>query len=806
MLEFINKFYKFISLEKERGYDNRAVVGGFEKIISLWHDECVKNNIDSEFLDSVSNQLSTYSNKSTEDRKKTLELLLGILEKISPFNPQLKNESISNNKTSLNDQNAGEKIESVNRKGLNALLTVIRGVGEETAKTFHKLKLDTINDLLHYYPRRYDDFSKLKPINRINYGEELSVIALVKNIRIREVRKGQFKITEAMVSDGTGTLKVTWFNQPWIANNLTEGRQIVLSGKVDMYLGHLVMTNPDWEPLEYEQLHTNRIVPIYSLTSGITQKSLRRMIYQVVNHWSSRIEDYLPQSIKKEEDLINLSTAICQIHFPDNMALLEKARQRLSFDEIFILQLGVLSQKRDWEANEAEKFEIDDIALQSQIEALPFRLTPSQINSLSEIRTDLASGKQMNRLLQGDVGSGKTVVARFAIEIIARIGAQSAFMAPTSILAEQHYRNIVKMFTNGFESTSPINKNEIALLIGDTPDKEKDIIRSNLANGSIKIIVGTHALIEEPIEYKWLQLAIIDEQHRFGVTQRAALRLKGKNPHLLVMSATPIPRSLALTIYGDLDLSVINEMPIGRVPIETYVLHPAERERAYQIIRNQIKKGHQAFIIYPLIESEMEEIRRAATSEYDRIKQEIFPQFKIGLMHGRLKQDEKDKIMQEFRGKELDILISTSVIEVGLDIPNATVVLIESANRFGLAQLHQIRGRVGRGREQSYCLLIPDVEDNLENERLAVMTQTNDGFRLAEFDLKQRGPGEFLGTRQSGYLGLKLATLTDLDLIERSRKQAKKLFDKDPSLSDRANHALLQEMRNYWPNLINEVS
>jgi ATP-dependent DNA helicase RecG len=412
----------------------------------------------------------------------------------------------------------------------------------------------------------------------------------------------------------------------------------------------------------------------------------------------------------------------------------------------------------------------------------------------------------MNRLIQGDVGSGKTVIACISIIITLQRSAQSAFLAPTSILAEQHFRNLTQLLANPNEENPILRSEEIALLIGDTPEKEKVIIRKRLASGEIKVVIGTHALIEDPIKFKWLQLVIIDEQHRFGVGQRAVLRSKGVNPHLLVMSATPIPRSLALTIYGDLDLSVIDEMPVGRIPIETHVMLPNERERAYQLIQSQIEKTHQAFIIYPLIESEDDEIRKAAINEYERIRSQVFPHLKIGLMHGRLKQSEKDDIMKKFRDKEFDILISTSVIEVGLDIPNATIVLIESANHFGLSQLHQIRGRVGRGQAQSYCLLIPDIENNFENERLSIMAETNDGFKLAEYDLKHRGPGDFLGTRQSGYLGLKLASLTDLDLILRARKAAQKIFKNDPELLSQENIKLRQELETYWPSKSGDVS
>jgi len=417
---------------------------------------------------------------------------------------------------------------------------------------------------------------------------------------------------------------------------------------------------------------------------------------------------------------------------------------------------------------------------------------------------DLGSGRPMNRLIQGDVGSGKTVVAMLAAAIIVNGGAQTSIMAPTSILAEQHYRNFSALLA-GENGIMP--QEAIRLLVGDTPEAEKDAIRAGLEDGSIKVVIGTHSLIEKPVQFKDLQLAVIDEQHRFGVEQRSALRSKGQTPHLMVMTATPIPRSLALTLYGDLDISIMDEMPAGRQPVDTYVLTPKERERAYTLIRSQIKNGRQAFIIYPLIEESDKVDARAAVDDHEKLTKEVFPDLKIGLLHGKMKPDEKDAVMLKFRDREYDILVSTTVVEVGVDVPNATVMLIEGANRFGLAQLHQMRGRVGRGSEQSYCLLIPSHEDAAENERLLAMAESNDGFVLAERDLQQRGPGEFLGTRQSGYAsGLRMASLTDIDLIEDARAHAQKLFETDANL-EKPEHALLAEaLERFWGDGKGDVS
>lgn len=458
----------------------------------------------------------------------------------------------------------------------------------------------------------------------------------------------------------------------------------------------------------------------------------------------------------------------------------------------------VLSQKRDWQAATARRFEISDEQLGARLSSLPFTLTSAQTRALDEIRRDLTSGRPMNRLLQGDVGSGKTVVAALAAAMVNQSGAQAAIMAPTSILAEQHYRNF----------TSLLDGTNVRLLVGDTPESEKAEIRAGLADGTIKVVVGTHALIEDPVAFQDLQLAVIDEQHRFGVEQRAALRNKGTTPHLLVMTATPIPRSLALTLYGDLDLSVMDEMPAGRQPIETYVLRPQELERAFSLIRSQIKDGRQAFIIYPLVEeSEKMDNLKAATEEHEKLQKEIFPELKLGLLHGRMKPDEKDRVMADFRDRKYDILVSTTVVEVGVDVPNATVMLVEGANHFGLAQLHQLRGRVGRGAAQSYCLLVPDHEDAVENERLQAMAETNDGFILADRDLQQRGPGEFLGTRQAGFAStLKMASITDIPLIEKARNQAQMLFEKDPNLEMPEHKLLAEALGRFWGKGTGDVS
>ncbi len=659
-----------------------------------------------------------------------------------------------------------------------------------------RLGLHTLGDMLYNYPHRYDDYSQLKPIRELFYGQQVTVIGTVTFTGSRQARGGRMHIFEVVINDGTGGLRLAFFNQPWLANRIKEGDAISVSGKVEQYLGRVVMNGPDWEPVEVENLHTNRIVPVYSLTQNVTQKWLRKLMFQVVTYWAPKLTDHLPDSVCKSANLPDIGTALLQVHRPDSQEKLQAARARLAFDEIFFLQMGVLRQRRDWQSLAGQVFEVGDDWFSARLSSLPFILTGAQLRAVDEIRADLKSGRPMNRLLQGDVGSGKTVVAALAAALITASGAQAAIMAPTSILAEQHFRNFLTLLAGENGMLPP---EQIRLLVGDTPEKEKEAIRTGLASGEIKIVIGTHALIEDPVIFADLQFLVVDEQHRFGVEQRAALRSKGTNPHLLVMTATPIPRSLALTLYGDLDLSIMDELPPGRQPIPTHILTPNERERAYSLIHSQVKSGHQAFIIYPLVEESEKLELLAATEEHQRLQKEIFPNLKLGLLHGRMRPDEKDAVMLAFRNKEYDILVSTTVVEVGVDVPNATVMLVEGANRFGLAQLHQLRGRVGRAEAQSYCLLIPDHEDATENERLQAMAETNDGFVLAERDLQQRGPGEFLGTRQAGYAtSLKMASLGDIPLVEKARTHAQELFSLDPELKEPQHQLLAEALGRFW--------
>ena len=840
----LEKLQKFFRLEAERGYDNRAVVGGLDRMLDHWEAEARSENVSEDLIQLVGERLRSYPSLNPASRAETLEgvwkriqrITSATLPELPPYQPESKEAvNLPNDKseiesvqpTSEQSSKPTPKIKKskpstqslkkpLGREGqpaaLDASTTVLDGVGPRHGQTLARLGLQTLGDLLYYFPRRYVDYSQLKPINQLWYGEEVTIIGMVDTISARVIRGGKMQIVEAVISDGSGSIRVTWFNQPWLAKRVSKGTIVALSGKVDQYLGRIVMNSPEIEQIDKENLSTNRIVPVYSLTAKITQRWLRTLMHKVVTYWAPKVQDPLPPDILKSAELMDISSALLQIHFPDDWDSLNAARYRLAFDEIFMIQLGVLQQKRIWQERSARSYPIESDWLTAQFAKLPFQLTNAQQKAIQDVSTDLASSHPMNRLLQGDVGSGKTVIGGIAISVMALHGAQSALMAPTSILAEQHYKNLLQMLTSLSTSedklSQPVLKpEEICLLIGSTPESEKNEIRNRLNDGSIKLVVGTHALIEDPITFSNLQLAIVDEQHRFGVEQRSALRSKGDNPHLLVMTATPIPRSLALTVYGDLDLSILDEMPPGRQKIETHIFLPKERERAYSLIKSQQASGHQSFIIYPLVEESENSESKAAVEEHERLQKEVFPSFKLGLLHGRMNPEEKETVMSMFRDRELDILVSTSVVEVGVDIPNATVMMIEGANRFGLAQLHQFRGRVGRGKDQSYCVLVPETPDSMENERLTAMTETNDGFILAERDLEQRGPGDFLGTRQSGYQAeLRLASLTDVQLIDEARRQAIELFDKDPQLEMDEHSMLANAVKTFWGKGQGDVS
>jgi ATP-dependent DNA helicase RecG len=797
MSDLYMKVKRVLELEQQKNYINAAVSGGLENFTSFLKNQIVDSSVSEKEMQSIITFFNSYQYLSRNERKEAIASILSTIETsvTDPFTKNLLNQSTRSEELSKG------VIEGpvFQDPALYAGLQSINGVGPRNAQYFEKLGIQTIYDLLHFFPRKYQDFSQLKTINQIMYGEEVTLTGiLLGELSNKQAKNSKLSISEGVLSDSTGTIKLTWFNQPFLKNQLKAGMPIVVSGTVDHFRGRLVMTSPVWEALDQEQIHTNRIVPIYPGTAGLSQRQIRKIINKNVNFWSARISEYLPKNILQENNFDEIGYAINQIHFPDSSEILEKIQYRFAFEEVFFLQLGTKFLKNYKLQEKSRSFQYDQNTLSERKKLLPYQLTGAQEKAIQSILEDMSSNLSMNRLLQGDVGSGKTVVSKFAIEAVVDQGAQAAVLVPTSILAEQHFRTISNLL---IESGS-IKFGEIALLLGKTTQKERKIILDRLVTGEIKCIIGTHALLEEDVIFNDLQLVIIDEQHRFGVNQRNTLKEKGKQPHTLVMSATPIPRSLAITLFGDLDITVMDEMPPGRIPVKTKILQNTKREKAYDLVREQIEKGFQAFIVYPLIEDDGDNEEKSAVANHQRIQKEIFPGFKVGLLHGKMKSQEKDDIMEKFRDKEFNILVSTTVIEVGVDIPGATTIIIESANFFGLAQLHQLRGRVGRNQNESVCLLIPDTDDKTENARLQAMVETNDGFKLADIDLALRGPGEFLGTRQSGYIGFEFASITDTKLIENSHSYVHNIISKDPTLSMTDHLLLKEELSNRWPGVI----
>ena len=654
----------------------------------------------------------------------------------------------------------------------------VKGVGPKRVRLLNRLGIETIEDLLYYFPRTHSDRSHPKPIVSLLDGEYATIKGIIKARGVIRPRKG-LEIIKVAIEDGTGIAYADWYNQPYLIEYLKEGTKIAISGTIEKRYKKTEIKNFAYEIIEEgkEILNTLRIVPVYNLTEGINQKYLRTIIKRVLAEYAPSLPEPLPLDIRRRNRLIRISQAMNNIHFPRSKVSYQDARRRLVFDEFFLLQLGIaLRKKKLEEVGKGIRYRKPGELMERFSRLLPFELTSAQRRVISEIISDMQKDRPMNRLLQGDVGSGKTVVAVYALLKAIEDGYQGAIMAPTEILAQQHYLTLQELLI-------PL-KIRIELLIGSTTEKEKERIRKKVEEGKVDILIGTHTLIQEAIEFARLGLIIIDEQHKFGVLQRATLRKKGLNPDVLVMTATPIPRTLALTVYGDLNVSVLDELPPGRKGIATYWVPQSQRKNIYLFIENEIKKGRQAYIVYPLVsESEKMEELKAATQMQKHLQEEVFPNLRVGLIHGQMSGDEKERIMTDFKNKKMDILVSTTVIEVGIDIPNASLMLIEDAQRFGLAQLHQLRGRIGRGEYQSYCLMFAIPRTFEGKRRIKVMTETGDGFQIAEEDLELRGPGEFFGTRQHGMPELKIAhLLKDQRLLGTARQEAFEFVKRDPRL------------------------
>jgi ATP-dependent DNA helicase RecG len=676
------------------------------------------------------------------------------------------------------------------RYTLETEVQYVKGVGTKLAQVLSKLNLYTLGDLLFHLPRRYEDRRQFRKIAHARPGDAVTVsgkLVTVDNVKVRNLT-----LTKAYLDDGSGVLELVWYNQPYMKDTLNKLRnsQIVAYGIIKESPYGLQMETPEWEDLPDgadpdSLLSVNRIVPIYPLTEGIRQKRMRQIIWNAVQY-AHLAPEILPRSVRERLGLMPIQQAIAQIHFPDSEQAIDPARQRLVFEEFFLMQLGVGMQRQRTRQERGIAMRIDADRLNEMLHRIvPFELTNAQKRVIREIWSDMAQPHPMNRLLQGDVGSGKTIVAAAAILAAIDNQYQAAMMAPTEILAEQHYINLHRLF-------QPLGIS-VELLVGRLSNKQRQQARERIATGRGMVAVGTHALIQEGVSFARLGLAIVDEQHRFGVLQRAALRDKGTMPHVLVMTATPIPRTLTLTLYGELDVSIIDELPPGRKPVRTHWKTPEERLKVYAGVRKLIQEGRQAYVICPLIDESDKLQVRAAEQMAEHLQKDVFPDLRVGLLHGRMKPAEKEAVMDAFRAGELQILVSTTVIEVGVDVPNAAAIVIEDADRFGLAQLHQLRGRVGRSDHQSYCVLIANPKSDDGQRRMDIMTRTNNGFLIAEEDLRIRGPGEIYGTRQSGMPSFRVADLVkDMRLLEVARQEAFHLLEHDPDLS-RPEHAALRE-------------
>lgn len=827
---------KTLAAELRRGCDDRAVEGGLEQFIDVWRRQ--SNGVgDRPAVKEALALLADYGCQSVQERRVHVSQALEILRSL--FRRSSSQPSAPPAKSRTAPASSAAAASAMHTPALTDPLEKLPGLSRRDVQAFKRLGLHTVEDILYHFPHRYDDYSTWKKIAKLTVGATETVVGTVSAVHL--VSSGRSRV-EVVVSDETGAIRAVFFNQPWLAKQLTVGSTIVLSGKVSAFNGARQFVNPKWEPYapDGSTLHTGRLVPVHRLTKGLIDRNARRVIKHVVDTVTPTVPDHLPEAVRQRTDLMPLGMALAQIHYPDSQQHLEQARRRLGFDEFLFIQIGVLQRRMLWQGEMGYAMRFLEPLHRQFLAALPFSLTGAQQRAIEEIFADLARPVPMARLLQGDVGSGKTVVAAAALLQTIGNGFQGAIMAPTEILAEQHYKGLKKLLgavsvprqarqtDQGEDWQTRLDPEEaarlaeiktllgmsdaedrdgqgvrVALLTGSLGAKERRRVLEGIADGTIDLVVGTHALLTEQVRFHSLGLVVVDEQHRFGVEQRQRLRDKGFNPHMLVMTATPIPRTLTLTIYGDLDTSVLDELPPGRQTIRTRWVRKADREKAYRHIRREVAKGRQAFVICPLVEESEDVDLPSAEEMYEILRREVFPDLRVALLHGRMLPREKDEVMRAFRDHQFDILVSTPVIEVGIDVPNASTIVIEGAERFGLAQLHQFRGRVGRGEHQSYCILISDKDDNdVTRQRLEAVEQTTDGFKLAEIDLRLRGPGEFFGTRQSGTPDLKVARLADTRLLHAARIEAERILADDPHLL-RPEHALLrQKVERFWAETV----
>ncbi|WP_276522365.1 ATP-dependent DNA helicase RecG [Kallotenue papyrolyticum] len=822
--EAIIELGRCLAAEAQAGYGDTAVPGGLEAFLRRWQQRA--NGVaDDAVVRAALLRLEGYAACAPDERKARLDESLAQLRALF--------KSMGN----ANRARAGGKTARAPLT-LASPLSQVPGIAPTLSKAFARLGVRTVEDLLYHFPHRYDDYSSRTTIAGLSVGAIETVVGRVAEVKTFTTRSNLSGVN-LLLEDETGRLSVTFFGQRWLANQLKPGDRIVVSGKVTAFNGRLQMNGPSWEPYrEDELIHAGRLVPVHPLTRGMHERGARTTIKRVIDLALPLVREHLPDEVRARARLMALPQALRQIHFPDDHQQLAMARYRLGFDEFLFIQIGVLRRKRLWQGVPGYALRIDAQVHAALQQHLPFQFTGAQQRAIDEIFADLQRPVPMARLLQGDVGSGKTVVAAAALLQAIANGFQGALMAPTEILAEQHYRGLKRVLSRvpvpraakqlaersddwkqrvaaqqlermqelkrllGMSDEEDMDGAgvRVALLTGSLTGKQRKRVLESIARGEVDLVIGTHALIQEGVVFNSLGLVVIDEQHRFGVEQRERLKSKGHHPHLLVMTATPIPRSLALAIYGDLDTSIIDERPPGRQPIKTRWITQAEIHKAYKHMRKEIAAGRQAFVICPLVdESEKLELASAVETQ-EHLQHEIFPDLRVGLVHGRMSQAEKDAVMQAFRDRRYDILVATAVVEVGIDIPNASTILILGAERFGLAQLHQFRGRVGRGEHQSYCIVVSDVDNEVTEQRLRALEESEDGFVLAEKDLEMRGPGEFFGRRQSGTPDLKMARLGDTRLLHAARLEAERILQADPDLT-RPEHALLkQKVDAFWAN------
>ena len=792
----IENVKKASAVEHKMGYKNAAVFGGFSAFVISCLNKAYSmagHDLAPATVREISRLgllLKKYSACGPSDRGNIVKEVMRFLDSVTK---ELNIDTTSHlSKTAKAKRvEAGHTEKTAKPKKLKenkaSELQFLKSVGPKRVRLLNRLGIDTVKELLYHFPRRYDDRSNLKKFYELRDGDVETVTGTVVSSQDIRPRKG-LVITKAAINDGKSIGYAVWFNQPFIKKQIPNGTELLITGKVERKFGSIQVTVSDYEVSDSDDtVHAGRIVPVYPATEGLPARALRSIIKFALDKYGNEQVEFLPVRLLKKYGFMELCTALGKIHFPENMDEVDEAKRRLVFEELFLLQMGIclLKAKEFQEPGISHKRSGHLVASFSK--SVPYSLTKAQVRVLDEIYCDMEKHKQMNRLIQGDVGSGKTVLAAAALVKTVENGYQGAMMAPTEILAGQHLDGLRELL-------EPLGV-RVSLLTGSLTRREKERTLDDIRNGVIDIVVGTHAVIQDEVEFQRLGLAVTDEQHRFGVRQRAKLKDKGLNPDILVMTATPIPRTLALTVYGDLDISVIDELPPGRQVIKTRWISSKAHDKVFGFIREQVSLGRQVYYVCPLVEESDKIDVQAAVELAERLQTKVFPDLCVGLMHGRLKHDIKDTVMSQFKNGEINILVATTVVEVGVNVPNATVMVIEDADRFGLAQLHQLRGRVGRGSHQSYCFLLANPASEEGRARMNVMQSTCDGFLIAEEDLQIRGPGEFFGTRQSGMPDLKIADiLRDVKVLQIAREEALKLISGDPALSREENRRLKEEI------------